>query len=124
MTTVNLKSDDHAGIFRFLVAVAKSGPAPGFSVDGRVGKDLLKLAAMLPSKSLSAEHQSIADAMFTKKQEGYLSTGRNLAHRCNQLSAAKRRQRAIPGIIDLLREHSAKRFGREQALSVAGTTAH
>jgi hypothetical protein len=105
--------------------VAKDGCVPGFSIDGRPETDLLKLAAALPEKELSAERQRMADLAFIKKQSGYRRTGYNLAHRSNQIASDKRARGIFDGsLIDAFRKKGEERHTGDVAATAAGRSAN
>lgn len=122
MTVVELKSTDHNQIFDFLLGVVKNGMVPGFSVDGKPEKDLVKLARYLPrEKDLSPRHQSAVGEIFLKPQSGYFMTGVNLAHRHNQRASDIRRKATLIGMME---EQSRERYDRERTATLAGKTAN
>src|SRR5260370_39004251 len=65
------------------------------------------VADLLPDHDLLPHHQSIVDAMFTKRQHGYRRTAYNLAHRANAMTIC-----ATVG--ETIQRHMNKKFRKQK----------
>jgi hypothetical protein len=93
MKTLNYVGADLRWLFETLVEAceitSRESERPAISVNGKryEGFDLVKVALLLPDEPLQRHHQTAADELFKKRQDGYRHTAVNLAHRANQIFA-------------------------------------
>jgi hypothetical protein len=113
LTTLTFMGTDFRGLLDFLIEAVKLVERPSMVVNGKTYApfELLRVADLLPEDDLLPHHQSIVDAMFTKRQHGYRRTAYNLAHRANAKTIC-----ATVG--ETIQRHMNQKF-REQKRSAA-----
>jgi hypothetical protein len=104
---------DFRGLLDLLIEAVKLDERPSMVVNGKAYApfELLRVADLLPDDDLLPHHQSIVDAMFTKRQHGYRRTAYNLAHRANAMTVC-----ATVG--ETIQRHMNQKF-REQKRNAA-----
>jgi hypothetical protein len=88
LTTLTFTGTDFRGLLDLLIEAVKLDERPSMVVNGKTYApfELLRVADLLPDDDLLPHHQSVVDAMFTKRQHSYRRTAYNLAHRANAMT--------------------------------------
>jgi len=88
LTTLTFTGTDFRGLLDLLIEAVNLDERPSMVVNGKTYApfELLRVADLLPDDDLLPHHQSIVDAMFTKRQHGYRRTAYNLADRANTMT--------------------------------------
>jgi hypothetical protein len=88
LTKLTFTGTDFRGLLDLLIEAVKLDERPSMVGNGKTFAPfgLLRVADLWPDDDLLHHHQSIVDAMFTKRQHGYRRTAYNLAHRANGMT--------------------------------------
>ena len=72
LTTLTFTGTDFRGLLDLLIEAVNLDERPSMVVNGKTYApfELLRVADLLPDDDLLPHHQSIVDAMFTKRQNG------------------------------------------------------